>query len=642
MSLRPFRNSRRLSTSRIPHRMVAAAMLVGILVTGPFASAAEALAEEELDSQAVAAFFDANVPPSLDTYHVPGAAVAVVSNGEVVFAGGYGMANRESGEAFDAATSMVRIASISKLFTWTAVMQLVEAGDLRLDADVNTYLEDFQIPATYSAPITLDHLMTHTAGFEDRGIGIGAREKSEVPPLAEFLADHVPARVRPPGEITAYSNFGAALAGHIVAQVSGQDYERYIQDNILDPLEMRNSTAWEPVPDAQATDLARSYEYVDGEFERIPFVFDRLVPDGSISASAVDMAHFMIAHLNGGRFGDARLLDEDTVRLMHEQSYTADPALSGWAHGFKERRIGGHDVILHDGSWEKFQSVMILSPDHFLGLFISYNAEGGIDAATELIPSFFERFFPTSPPAAAPVADEVSIEDPSGFYQPTRSSETTISKLLTLVSGSRLSVSADGLLRFGGREWEAIGPMAYQEVAGEERLAFVLGQGGQVQYLATDGPAYEKLAWYETIQFNLVVILGFLVPALAAIVGWPAASLVRHLRRRPALRPPLLRARCLLGATSAVGVCFLVLLGLMVVGDTGDFLYGPPMRIQALLLLPLVFIGLMIVAIPATVKAWRDGRVGLGARAHHALVIAGMVALSWFLVQWNLVGWHFG
>ena len=205
-----------------------------------------------------------------------------------------------------------------------------------------------------------------------------------------------------------------------------------------------------------------------------------------------------------------------------------------------------------------------------------------------------------------------------------------------------MSVSDDGLLRFGGRDWEAIGPMAYQEVDGEERLALVPGEDGQVQYLATDGPAYEKLAWYETVQFNLVVILGFLVPALATIVGWPAASLVRRLRRRPALRPSLIRARRLLGAASAVGACFLVLLGMMLVGDTGDFLYGPPMRIQALLLMPIAFIGLMTVAIRATVKAWRDGKVGLAARSHQALVIAGMLALSWFLVQWNLVGWRFG
>ena len=631
------------STSRNTSRTLVATMLVGILISAPsFTDPAQALVDPGLDRQAVATFFNDSIPPSLDAFQIPGATVAVVSNDEVVFAQGYGMADIEGGTVFDPATSMVRIASISKLFTWTAVMQLVDEGALSLDVDVNTYLEEFQIPATFPQPITLDHLMAHTAGFEERGIGIGAREKADVPPLADFLADHVPARVRPPGEITAYSNFGAALAGHIVAQVSGQDYEQYIQDNILDPLEMRHSTAWEPVPDALATDLASSYEYVNGEFERIPFVFDRLVPDGSVSASATDMANFMIAHLNGGRFGDARLMGEDTVRLMHEQSYTAHPALSGWAHGFKERRIGGHNVILHDGSWEKFQSVMILSPDRSLGLFISYNAEGGIDAATELIPSFFERFLPTSPPAAVPVVAGASIEDPSGFYQPTRSSETTISKLLTLVSGSRLSVAADGLLRFGGRDWEAIGPMEYQEVSGEERLAFVLGQGGQVQFLATDGPAYEKLAWYETVQFNLVVILGFLVPALAAIVGWPAASLVRRLRKRPALRPSLLRARRLLGAASAVGVCFLVLLGLMLVGDTGDFLYGPPMRIQALLVMPLTFIGLMAVAIPATMKSWRDGRVGLGARAHHTLAIAGMLAVTWFLVQWNLVGWHFG
>ncbi|OLE29263.1 MAG: hypothetical protein AUG44_04995 [Actinobacteria bacterium 13_1_20CM_3_71_11] len=187
---------------------------------------------------AVSGFFDRTLPDQLARNHVPGAVVSVVAGGRTVFAKGYGTADLARGTPIDPARSLVRIASISKLFTWTAVMQQVEAGRLDLNADVNRYLTAFKIPATYPQPVTLQALLNHTAGFEDRVIGTGARSAADVPPLGEYLATHMPARIRPPGRISAYSNYGAALAGYIVSVVSGEPYDAYVQRHILDPLGM--------------------------------------------------------------------------------------------------------------------------------------------------------------------------------------------------------------------------------------------------------------------------------------------------------------------------------------------------------------------------------------------------------------------
>jgi len=202
------------------------------------------------DAAGLKDFFDAQLPARLAKYHVPGATVSVVSAGKRVFSAGYGLADVEDRTPFDPATSLVRIASVTKLFTATAVMQLVQQGKLDLHADVNRYLRTFRIPATYPRPITLDDLLSHSAGFEDRTIGIGARTAQDVPPLGSYLADHLPARIRPVGEVSAYSNYGAALAGYIVSQVSGEPYAQYVQRHILDPLDMRHTTAEEPVPAA--------------------------------------------------------------------------------------------------------------------------------------------------------------------------------------------------------------------------------------------------------------------------------------------------------------------------------------------------------------------------------------------------------
>ncbi len=204
-------------------------------------------------------FLDSVLTAQLEEEHVAGAVVAVVKDGRLFFSKGYGYADVEHGIPVDPQTTLFRIASITKLFTWTAVMQLVEQDRLDLNADVNTYL-DFRIPATLGdgdeddedasrlAPITLAHLLTHTPGFEDRVFETVVEDSADLMPLGEWLASHIPTRVRPPGELTAYSNYGTALAGYIVERVSGLPYEQYVAQNILAPLGMTHTTAQRPLP----------------------------------------------------------------------------------------------------------------------------------------------------------------------------------------------------------------------------------------------------------------------------------------------------------------------------------------------------------------------------------------------------------
>jgi CubicO group peptidase (beta-lactamase class C family) len=196
-----------------------------------------AAAQGLLDPQAVQAFFDSVISDQLRTYHIPGAALSVVKTGQLLFAKGYGCADLASRKPAMADKTLFGPGSIAKLFTWTAVMQLVEEGKLDLNTDVNFYLKDFQIPATYPQPITLAHLMTHSAGFDDP-YDFYTHDVDKLVSLSEFVARHMPARVRPPGELSTYSNYGAALAGYIIEQVSGQSFEQYVEEHILKPLAM--------------------------------------------------------------------------------------------------------------------------------------------------------------------------------------------------------------------------------------------------------------------------------------------------------------------------------------------------------------------------------------------------------------------
>ncbi|GAA2637614.1 serine hydrolase domain-containing protein [Actinomadura fulvescens] len=632
----------RTPTTHLTVRAVPALLLAVVLASFPLVvvapAAASAPANAGCRAADLGAFFDGTIPGRLKRDNVPGAVVSVVSRGRTVFAKGYGKADVERGVPFDPARSLVRIASITKLFTWTAVMQQVEAGRLDLDADVNRYLTAFKVPAAHGRPVTLRTLMNHTAGFEERVVGTGARTADDVPSLEDHLASRLPARIRPPGEIAAYSNHGAALAGHIVSRVSGEPYDRYVQNHILAPLAMNRSTASEPVPAPLAADLARGYDSDATPPRLIPFTFDVMPPEGSISATASDLARFMIAQLDGGRAGTGTILTPRTTALMHERSYAADPRLGGYAHGFMDRTVNGHRVLMHDGSWEGFQSQLILVPGCELGVFVSANGTGGIDTLTEVGRAFFDRLPPVSTPPgpASPVSKAPLTAAPprSGFYKPARRNETTVEKLLVLLGPARLKVDDDGTVRFKGETWTPQAGGLYTRRDGRDHLVFLAGPGGR-RYAATDGPAYELMGTAETLPFNLGVLLVFVLAAVSAL----AVPLARLRRRRRSTSAAWRTARSLTAVSLALGLVFLVLLFVQVLGDTSVFLYGMPLSFRVLLALPIVLLVVGACASFYTAKAWRGSGAGVTARIHQIGLLTGLAALAWFLWQWNLLAW---
>ena len=259
------------------------------------------------DRAELEAFVDGFVSGELEAYDVAGLTVAVVKDGQLFFAKGYGWADVDGQVPVDADKTLFRPGSVSKLFTWTAVMQLVEQGKLDLDADVNTYLTQFKVPATYPAPITLRHALTHTVGLEDGGVGyLMARTPQQIVPLARSLAAHIPARVRPVGTSgeglsSSYSNWATALAGLIVANVSGVSFEDYVEANILRPLGMESSTFKEPLPEALQKRMSVGYTFEAGAFKPQGYEYvANFGPAGSLAATSTDMARFMIAHLQRG------------------------------------------------------------------------------------------------------------------------------------------------------------------------------------------------------------------------------------------------------------------------------------------------------------------------------------------------------
>jgi Beta-lactamase len=356
----------------------------------------------------------------------------------------------------------------------------------------------------------------------------------------------------------------------------------------------------------------------------VPFQFDQLTPDGAISTTASDMTRFMIAQLNSGR----GILSPATTALMQSRSYAADPRLGGYAHGFMERTVNGHRVLMHDGGWEAFGSLLVLVPDCHLGLFVSSNTTGGTSALAEQMPRFYDRFLPPVPAAA--VAYTPTGVPAEGFYEPTRHVESTIGKLLNLLGPARLTVSSDGTVHFKGKDWTPVGDGLYRATDGSDHL---VAQGG---YIATDGPAYQAMRRSETLPVNLVVLLMVVVPGLSGL----GVLLVAAFRRRPVT---LWRASRLLASGAAgLAVVFLVFLLVVLLSDTSAYLYGVPLNFRLLLVLPIVVLLGGTAALAGTVIAWRRPGAGVIARSHQIAVLISLAAFAWFTWQWNLLGWHLG
>jgi CubicO group peptidase (beta-lactamase class C family) len=547
---------------------------------------------------------------------------------------------------------MFKIGSLTKLFTWTAVMQLAEQEKLDLDADINTYL-DFDIPDTYPQPITLKHLMAHTSGFEDIHADLVKLDDADLAPTREWLASHIPARVRPPGDVAAYSNYNAALAGYIVARASGQPYSEYVQEHILDPLGMTNTTARFPTPPELRAQESVGYMYEDA-YQIFPQLLtpEDLFPAGVMRASATDMARFMIMHLQDGFYGDAateiRILNEATAQQMHGTLFAPHPRILGNAYGFFEFNDNGQRVIGHSGSGEPMESMLLLLPDQNIGMFVAYNSLGAGELNRQHFGfqrAFFDHYYPA--PAVEliqPPADFAERADRfTGAYKWTMSSYTTLEKFFAL-TGPTINVTNPGdgtlLLESPFGDWRIVEeePLYFRFADSSYHVAFREDDQGRIVYLFTDLTpmmSFEKVPWYETLAFNMPLLMTSLLLFLSMLI----VTFVRFLRRRQRVadQKPWRVASALILWISILNLLFIV--GNVIWGE--QIVFGIPFAYKVTLGLGVLSAVLTVAALVYAVLAWKDRYWGVAFRAYYTLVTVAAVAFVWFLNQWNLLGWRY-
>ncbi|MFD6445106.1 serine hydrolase domain-containing protein [Promicromonospora sp. NPDC060204] len=660
---------------RRPRALAALALLGALALAGAPAATAAALpaaqqptppppvtapaGEHTLEQSDVDAWLDGLLPAALDSGEIAGAVVTVVHDGEVVTTRGYGHADTGTtgGEAVpvDAEQTLFRPGSVSKLFTATAVMQLVESGDLDLDTDVAEYL-DFDVPRRFDEPITLRNLLTHTAGFEERVGGlIGFGDQPVV--LRDALAEDPPEQVYAPGTVPAYSNYGNALAGYVVERVSGVPFEEYVQRNVFEPAGMTSSTFVQPLPAALQDRVSQGYATswdAPGQFEIVG-----TPPAGSLTSSAPDMARFMLAQL--GEPGTGSLLEPDTLDLMHapaldESTLGGLAAAPRMALGFFDESRNGHRIIGHGGDTQFFHSHLQLYPEERTGIFVSMNSSGTGGYATiplreAVLQGFTDRYFPADDDAAVTPAPGVTVDQATarehaaaaeGSYVSSRGVQSNFLATLDVLSPTTLTATEDGRLLItpgpGATTpalYEEVEPWVWREVDGQRTLAMRVADD-QVQAIVYEGAFTLLPGQPERAQGVALPVLAVSALILVvAAVAWPVGAVRRRVRKE-SLPQGTGRVTRILTKIAAIATV-LALVGWAVTVQTVMSLQDVPEAslrqlqiVQAVGVLGIVPAALQVVGAVRHRQGWR-WVVGT------ALVMLALVGVAWFALEFRLL-----
>jgi CubicO group peptidase (beta-lactamase class C family) len=601
----------------------------------------------ELTATDVDAWLDGYMPYALESGDIAGAVVVVVKDGQVLTERGYGYADVAKRIPVDPKTTLFRTGSVSKLTTWTAVMQLVEQGKLDLDTDVNKYI-DFKIPDYQGQPVTLRNLMTHTAGFQETVRRLISDNPADVLPLERYVKENLPPRIFAPGKVPAYSNYGASLAGYIVERTSGMPFDEYVEKNEFAPLGMTMSTFRQPLPKQFEANMSQGY--AGGEAQKFEIVVP--APAGSQSATGDAMAKFMIAHLENGK----GLLKPETARQMHDFVLQTYPPLHAMALGFYHDDVNGHRVIGHGGDTAYMHSNLDLFIDDGVGLFISMNSDGKNGSPRwlreALLAQFADRYFP-APLEGQPIDAKTARQHAqmlAGSYASSRGFQTNFMRMLGLASQDNVGVDKDGGIVVPSaanaagepRKWIEIAPFVWRDRDSGLKLAAKVENGRVTEWNFDTVSAimtFVRVPWYRDAAWLMPALLAALGVIALSALAWPFGAIARR-RFKAAGRYEGKRLRNQRLLHGWEWLVLIVIAGwatwFTLAFGSLSLLAGPldPLLIPLQVLSPIVVPGMVLFAAWNLWAAWKERR------GWFALLWGVLLLLSAVIVLWVALAFH--
>ena len=496
--------SRRVS-HQPPSRLATMSIVVVLLAAAPVFAVTPSVIENQVgrasmpDSTAIdrrvlnSASLDSILRPifinRMADRYIAGAAIAVVHEGRLVYSQGFGRREIFAELPVDAERTIWRIGSITKVLTAVAILQLVDRGLIDLDADVNGYLKEFKVPGGFAEPVTVRHLLTHTAGFDQIGLGRHAQTADGVRPLGEFLRENL-IRIRAPGQITTYDTYAITLLGYLVEQVSGLEYEEYLKRHVFNPLGMERSGI--TVPDRFASDVAVGYGFA-GSWEAEPWEYMNTGPASTVNSTAADMARFAIMLLDGGQYKGVRVLSPHSAQAMMTRQFTNHPDQPGFSFTMFEDRSYAVPGFSHGGSMAGFGTFLFLVPEHRLGVFVATNQESGT-MATVALTALMKALFPGAMTSAQLLMRLENGPDPARFAGRYANSMHHHTNPETGWRRQVIELAKDssGRLMFGGAPAYPVGQLAFQRDDGV-LLTFRVDGRGEITHFFVNQTVYERL-----------------------------------------------------------------------------------------------------------------------------------------------------
>jgi CubicO group peptidase (beta-lactamase class C family) len=600
------------------------------------------------DRTELATFFDGLYAGLDRAHHLSGMTVAVVRDGEIILLKGYGYADVEKRTSVDPERTLFRIGSITEVLNWTAVMQLYAEGRIDLNASVDQFLpQELDIRSPWKVSPTLHDLMDHTPGYDDVPVVGLFRHEPYKGVLKDALVEIEPVIVRKPGDMVSYSNFGVALAGLIVERAANVSWEDYVENRILTPLAMTSASVEQPVPPDLASRVATGYRWTNGQLKPQGFEYVPLAPAGGASASAAAMAHFMLAHLQDGRYGSERILPEWAARQMHEPLYRAAPQLGAWLHGLYELRPASPRVYGHGGDTLWFHSLMALFPETNTGLFVSFNSDSGAPARGEVYKTFLARYYPQPEPEPLRLLSGAADRSAAaaGWFVSTRLPRRTPARLLALVDTLSIEKEGPNRLVVSGPDLNTpmhfieVEPWVYRETRGQELLVLRPAQAGTAQYAflsSNPGNAFERILSLQSppIQISIAALAGMGI--LISLFGYPIAALrgaMLGARIDSRARASHIAAWSASAAFAAGILCFLNYLQ-----DPQEIAFGLPRSLQLVEWCGRIGSALTVISAASVVILWARGLGRTGGRVAHTLVVVCQVTLALWAARWSLLG----
>ncbi len=602
------------------------------------------------DQRELQAYIDGLVASLQREHGLSALTLSVVKDDALWIARGYGQADLGSKRPVVADTTLFRIGSVSKTFIWTAVMMLVERGQIDLDADVNSYLKTVRIADAFGVPVTMRQLMHHRAGFED-SMRLFAVSDDDPRALADLLTEQQPKRVYAPGLRTSYSNWGSALAAQIVADVSGKPYGEYLRGEILDPLGMHatNFLAPSKLDEAQRANLAGGYKNGKGALAAQGYMqIGAYWPAGGIASTATEMARWMRFHLNGGELEGVRLMRAETHAQMWTRAYDDRPGAPDLAHGFQDRSYRGLRVLGHGGATAAFYTNMVLVPELGLGVFVSQNSRQTRLPVNQLPDQIIDHLHGLAYQAALEVGstEPGTLAELAGSYLQNRRVFSSFAAVLGLNSvGAVAPLSPDALLvtlNDQTRQYQRVDQQRdLFEAADGSRIGFVR-EGGRVVALADSSGVHtlEKVNLLSAPSTALGAGGAAVLLALTSLLGFwwrlgRGAAYGKGYAAGFAAFVTLISSLCVLGFAVAAGLMVMELSKLDLSTMAGN--YPTPMMLYTSYGGWAVAgaAGAMLIAL---IPAWVATGWGLWRRLHYSVFTLTLALAAFLLWQWRVFG----